>query len=186
MSISRMFAVMVMVVSALAIAACGGMTKDEYIKETTKIINKSTKDAGKVGSEMGSKPTKKSYYKMAKVYTQAAEDLEALTPPSEVEKAHEHLVKGMAGMAGVLEGVGDKIEKMDANDPAEMMGLLGVMTDNPAVKDLMKADKEFKKAGYKVMPKGVAGGGSGDSMSDEEMEKAVEKGMEEAMSETGK
>lgn len=143
---TRLLAISVMLVSALLLAACGGMSKAEYEKEVNKIGKQVSKDLEGI---QGGQPSEAEIKKAKNALNTAADDLEDLSPPKEAEKGHEALVKGVRGLSELVEKLGEAMALAE-KDPTKAMKMLSGIQNDQSFKDLATASKELKKAGIDI------------------------------------
>jgi hypothetical protein len=78
---------------------------------------------------------------------EAANDLDGLTPPKEVEADNTALVKGLRTLANELEGLRSAAAK---GNPALVQQALGKLQRSHALVDARRATDDMKKKGYKL------------------------------------
>jgi beta-phosphoglucomutase-like phosphatase (HAD superfamily) len=135
-----------MLVSALLLSACGGMSKKEYEKEVNKIGAQVSKDLEGI---QGGQPSEAEIKKAKTALNTAADDLDDLDPPKDAEKGHEALVKGVRGLSELVEKLGKAMALAEKN-PTEAMKMLSGIQNDQSFKDLATASKELKKAGIDI------------------------------------
>jgi hypothetical protein len=146
--------VIVLAAASLVLAGCGGggsskstakpLTKAEYQTKLKQIA----KDVGaqlKTSASNSKKPTKKDLAAARKALNTFADELEKVSPPTEVVQAHQHLITAMRRLGNDLEGIFKKVG--EAKTPSEgISALFGA----PAIQLLLKTQQEFKAKGYNL------------------------------------
>jgi hypothetical protein len=149
--------VVVLAAVSLLVAGCGGgggtstaaapLTKAAYQAKLAQIA----KDIGARlnATTSGAKtPTKKDLAAAKKAILGFADELEQVSPPAEVAKAHQDLITGMRRLGNDLEGIFKKAdEAAKAKDPS---AALAAVFGAPAIQLLLKAQQEFKAKGYNL------------------------------------
>ena len=153
----RAVAVLGAAVVALAGAFGGGdeLSKAEYQKEldsATQKVEQAFKGLGeslqKVGSGSGSLDAVAG--EVANIQDElnsAADDLDGITPPENVEATHENFVEGMRALSDDLEEFKDAIEQGDTGAIDEFAKNADSLD---SVQELEDASNELKQKGYKV------------------------------------
>ena len=77
----------------------------------------------------------------------AADDLDGVTPPKDVDKDNEDLVKGLRKLAGELESLRSAAAK---KDPQLVQKALGDLRSSHALVDARRATDDMKKKGYEL------------------------------------
>jgi hypothetical protein len=153
----RTVAILSTAVLALA-AGCGGderLSKDAYQQELDSAIQKVEQafeglgeSLQKVGSGSGSlDQVAEEVGNIQDELDSAADDLDGVTPPENVEAAHDELVDGMKGLSDDLEEFKGAIED---GDTSAIERFSAEAQDLPSVKKLEDASNELKDKGYDV------------------------------------
>jgi hypothetical protein len=149
--------VVVLAAVSLVLAGCGGgggsktstkpLTKTEYQAKLEQIA-KDISARLKATTSGAKTPTKQDLAAAKKAILGFADELEQVSPPAEVAKAHQDLITGMRRLGNDLEGIFKKVdEAAKAKDPsAALTALFGA----PAIQLLLKAQQEFKAKGYNL------------------------------------
>jgi hypothetical protein len=151
--------VVVLAAVSLVLAGCGGggggsskpaaapLTKSAYQAKLAQIA----KDIGarlKATTSAAKTPTKKDLDAAKKAILGFADELEQVSPPAEVAKAHQDLITGMRRLGNDLQGIFKKAdEAAKAKDPS---AALAAVFGAPAIQLLLKAQQEFKAKGYNL------------------------------------
>ena len=135
------------------LAGCGGedrLSKEAYQAEVRKV-------GTTLGSALGGIDTNASGDELAQAGKQveglqvalrkAADDLDELSPPEEVEGAHTKLVQGIRGFADDLEDLGDAIRRNDADAIREFEN---DFTSSDGVKLIREAAEQLQGQGYSL------------------------------------
>jgi hypothetical protein len=138
----------------LAAAGCGGdggrLAKPEYQKEVRQVgdtLGKSIRGLGEAGSNTDLKAAAKQIETLQDALRAAADDLDELRPPEEIEGAHDELVDGIRGFADEL----DELRKASAaGDAAAIRAFEQSFTGSAAVKKIRDASAKLEAAGYKI------------------------------------
>jgi len=135
-------------VCAVFLAGCSGeedrLTKSQYEQKVRSVYSgvqtafESTRDAG--GSQLAGRIDQ-----ARQELITAAEELESVEPPREVEEENEELVEGMREYAESLEEVRAAAERNDGDTIGRFNLGLG---DNAAVERIAEAAEEMKFKGY--------------------------------------
>lgn len=145
-------AIAIALLSAALLAGCGGVSKAEYEKEVEKIGTKVEKDLNKLDS---GQPTSKDLVTAEKSLNDAADDLEDVEAPSDVEKLHDDLVDTLRDTAKLMDEMAPLMEKA-AKDPTslgakELEQMNGITTKFGDIeKRMAKIEAGYKKKKYKV------------------------------------
>lgn len=148
----RLASVLLVALFAVGVTACGATSKADYKAQVKKIgdrVQKDTKGALNGSGQPSSKQLKDAQTSLNK----AADDLDDITPPSDVKQGHEDLVKAVRAMARYVGTLSDAMATIK-KDPSKASGLLDKIDPNKSqdVKDATKYEKaaeaEFKKHGY--------------------------------------
>jgi hypothetical protein len=78
---------------------------------------------------------------------EAADELEDVEPPENVEDAHDDVVDGLRGVADQF---GELVEATEEGDPEEIEQFMKDFEDSDAAKKLQSATEEIKSKGYKI------------------------------------
>ncbi len=153
----RMTAILLTAVVALA-AGCGGndrLSKDAYQQELDNAIQKVEQafrglgeSLQKVSSGSGSlDQVADEVGNIQEELNSAAEDLDGVTPPEDVEASHEKLVDGMRALSNDLEEFKGAIEE---GDTGAIDRFAADARELDSVKQLEEATNELKEKGYDV------------------------------------
>jgi len=140
-------------ISAALLAGCGGPTKSEYQKEMKKISVKAEKDIDKLTS--GSQPSAKDIEQAQKTLDQAADDVDDITPPSDVKDLHNDLVKVLHDTADLMGELGPIME-LSQKDPSKVteaeIKKMNSVTDKfgKIQKEMTRITKAYKKKNYNI------------------------------------
>jgi hypothetical protein len=142
--------IVVLAAVSLVLAGCGGgggksskpLTKAEYQAKLEQIA-KDVRAQLKTSASGSKTPSKKDLAEARKVLDIFADELEKVTPPTEVAQAHRRLIDAMRRLRNDLEGIFKKVA--DAKTPSESISAL---FGAPAIQLLLKAQQEFKAKGY--------------------------------------
>lgn len=154
MKLSRLLTTLVAaLLCAALVAGCGGgPSKAEYEKDVKKIGNAVEKDIDKLDS---GQPSAKDIESAQESIEQAADDIDELEPPAEVEKLHDDLVKTLNDTAELLGRLGPLMEKA-TKDPQslgedEMKSMNEITTDFGKIQDEMNRITEgYAKKKYDI------------------------------------
>jgi ABC-type transporter Mla subunit MlaD len=149
----------ILCVAATAVAAgCGGgdhLSKDAYQEELDSAIQKIEQafqglgdSLQKVGSGSGSlDAVADEIGNIQGELNSAADDLDGVTPPEDVEAAHEKFVDGMRALSDDLD---DFESAVDDGDRGAIEGFANDADSLDSVKKLEEASNELKDKGYAV------------------------------------
>lgn len=148
MKFVRPLALAMMIAAALTLSACGGLSKTEYQSKVNKIMNKVDKEMGSFSNPDGAQMKK-----AAKLLDTAADDLDDITPPSEVKDLHADLIAEVRELSKLMKKLAPFME-MAQKDPAKAAGMQKDMADTytklqKVGTDLEKTRSAFIKKGYK-------------------------------------
>ena len=117
MKLSRIVPMLLTAILAAALlAGCGEPSKADYEKDIEKVGNKVEKDLDALDS---GQPTPATLTKATKSLNAAADEIEEITPPSEVEDLHDDLVSALRDTADLL-GRMAPLMKMATEDPSKL------------------------------------------------------------------
>jgi len=145
-------ALLVLVLATALVSACGAVSKSQYQKDVKKTLDSVKTDFSKL--QQPNNP--KDFPKVAKQYSdaaasldKAANDLNGITPPSDVKSEHKDLVQSVHDLATVFRGLG-KALLVEPTDPKKAQSM---MTDEQtllktAVTRIEAAQKSYIKKGY--------------------------------------
>jgi hypothetical protein len=139
--------------AALALAACGGSgtSKNDYVKSLNKAeaaLQKSLQDVGgAVNRSSGGAAGAAQLDAGGKALDDAADNFNAIKPPSDAKHAHGEIVDGLHKLAGTFR---DAASAAKANDLAKATSTLSGALDGAGAQEIQKAQDELKAAGYKV------------------------------------
>lgn len=138
--------------SAALLAGCGGVSKAEYEKEVKAVATKVEKDLDKLDSGT---PTAKDLDTAQSTLETAADDLEDIEAPSEVEELHDDLIKTLRDTGELMDKMAPLMEKA-SEDPTslgekELEQMNEITTDFGAIeKRMAKIEAGYKKQKYSV------------------------------------
>lgn len=145
-------AIAIALLSAALLAGCGGVSKAEYEKDVKKVATKVEKDLDKLDSGT---PTAKDLDTAKESLETAADDLEDIEAPSEVEDLHDDLVSTLNDTAKLMDEMAPLMEKA-SKDPTslgekELEQMNEITTDFGAIeKRMAKIEAGYKKKKYSV------------------------------------
>ena len=148
----RVTGVLLVLVCAAGLAACGATSKADYKKQVKAISDRVQKDTKTTLSGSG-QPSAAQLKSAQASLNKAADDLDNITPPSDVKTGHQDLVKAVRAMAAYVGTLSDAMATIK-KDPSKAAGLLDKIDPNKSqdVKDATKYEKaaetEFNKHGY--------------------------------------
>lgn len=153
MKLSRLpLTIAVAVLSAALLAGCGGPSKADYEKEVRAIGADVEKEIDKLDSGA---PTPETLEKATKTIDKAADDIDEIEPPSDVEKLHDDLVSTLHDTADLLGRLAPLMEQA-TTDP-ESMGdeereqMEKITTDFEAIeKEMDRVTKGYEKRDYDI------------------------------------
>jgi hypothetical protein len=150
--VKRIAFLFVLVVTAAA--GCGGggepLAKPDYQREVRQVgdtLGKAIRGLGTAGANTDLKAAAGEIEKLQGALRSAADDLDGLEPPREIEPAHEELVDGIRGFAGELDELRDASA---AGDAARIRAFEAGFAKSEAVKKIRHASAELEKKGYKI------------------------------------
>lgn len=145
----------VALVVALGLSACGGddggggqLSKADYIKEAKAIEARVESGTDKLGSQQpkNAADIAKIFESLKTEVAKARDDLDDITPPDEVQKAHDKTVEAANLLLTDLDGI---IKAAKDNDPAKLQTLVaGGFPSKKAEAAGDESDKLYKDAGY--------------------------------------
>lgn len=169
-------AVLLIVLLALGLAACGGedggsgsgdrLTKAEYEQEIAAIGETFSEGLGGV-TEAQSPDEISDRLSQAKDELGAIADrLDGVSPPEEIEETHDKLVSGVRGLSEDLDEIGPKLEDaaqqaQEDADPAALLALFGELASLDSIKQLQTVNEEFRAKGYDLGLSDAAGAATG-------------------------
>ena len=145
------FRILLLLVIALVVAACGESSHDEYQDELTAVGNEVERALDEIPRD-GSQLTGSSLVDLAAALEQAADELDDTNPPGEVERAHEQMITGFRDAAEVFERLGERLDA--AGTESEQADLyVTFATDekaSAAFRRIDEAQDSFAHHGYRV------------------------------------
>lgn len=152
--------------AGLLAVGCGGEVSKSDYEQQVNAVNQDLED--EFDKFQDGQPTKAEMEQGADIIDGAADDLDKIDPPDEVQDTHEQLVKtvrqlgkSLRTMAPALGGGGSKLSEQDEQ------ALVQAQEDSQdAIEGLQKAQKEFTDAGFKI----ELGAGSGASAGSDDSE----------------
>lgn len=153
MKLTRLLVTLVAALTCAAlIAGCGGTSKAEYEKEVNSLAKSIEKDTKALQSGT---PDAKAMESAQKSLDKAADELDDIDPPSEVEKYHDDLVDVLHDTSDLLGKMGPLMTKaikdptkIGADEQKEMQGYIEDFSK--LEKRMKKIDAGFKKEKYKI------------------------------------
>jgi predicted nucleic acid-binding Zn-ribbon protein len=145
-------AIAIALLSAALLAGCGGVSKADYEKDVKKVATKVEKDLDKLDSGT---PTAKDLDTAQKTLESAADDLEDIDPPSEVEDLHDDLVETLNDTAKLMDKMAPLMDKA-SKDPTslgekELEQMNEITTEFGDIeKRMSKIEAGYKKKKYSV------------------------------------
>lgn len=149
----------VALMGAALLAGCGGPSKKEYEKEVRAIGADVEEEIDKLGEGA---PTPDTLERATSTLEGAADDIEDVEPPSEVEELHDDLVTTLRDTADLLGRLGPLMEQA-SKDPSslgekERAQMEEITSDFEAIeKEMDRITKGYEKRDYDI------GLGEGDS-----------------------
>lgn len=141
MKLTRLLTMLVASVALAAlVAGCGGPSKAEYEREVKKIGNQVEADIDKLDS---GQPSPKDIETAQESIEEAADEIEELDAPEEVEKLHDDLVAALNDTAELLGRLGPLMEKA-SKDP-QSMGEDEMSQMNEITADFGKIQEEMNR-----------------------------------------
>lgn len=138
-------------VAAVALAGCGGggdrLTKEEYQAEVRKVGATLSGALGGVDTEGagGLSAVEGQVEQLQSALRDAAAELEDLSPPEDVEGAHEKLVQGIRGFADDLDDLNDALGREDLG---AIRSFENDFMNSDSVKQIREAAEELQEKGY--------------------------------------
>lgn len=149
---SKISCVTFLLVGALVLAACGGVSKAEYQEQMRSVGKDMEAASNQVASMKPSAPPKeraKIIHNQAVLLSKAAEKAGSIDVPKDAQKPHAQFVKALTNYAKILDELATASGSANASErQAELLGDAGEQ-----VKILMKASKELSDAGYEFNKK---------------------------------
>ena len=145
-------AIAIALLSAALLAGCGGVSKSEYEKDVKKVASKVEKDLDKLDSGT---PTAKDLETAKGTLEDAADDLEDIEAPSEVEDLHDDLVSTLRDTSKLMDEMSPLMEKA-SKDPTslgekELEDMNEITTKFGDIeKRMAKIEAGYKKKKYSV------------------------------------
>jgi hypothetical protein len=136
-------------VSASLLAGCGALSKSEYQKQMKAVGKKADKQ---FKSFKTGQPSAKSMTKASKALDSVADDVEDITPPSDVESLHKRLIKVLRKTARTIKKLGPLMDQA-MKDPTKIdqKQMESVQKDMADVQTEMDSiQKGYKKKKYDV------------------------------------
>lgn len=139
--------------AAVALAGCGGgddrLTKEEYQAEVRKVGTTLSGALGGVDTEGagGLSAVEQQVEQLQSALRDAAAELKDLSPPEDVEGAHEKLVQGIRGFADDLDELDDALEREDLG---AIRSFENDFTSSDSVKQIREAAAELQEKGYSL------------------------------------
>ncbi len=140
---------------ALAAAGCGGggggggeLSKSQYEQHLTSDSQGIRKAFEPLSTQPSSLAELANELKVGEQkLTEAADDLDGVTPPKEVQKDNDALVAGLRKLSGELESLRSAAAK---KDPKLVQKALADLRTSHALVDARRATDDMKKKGYKL------------------------------------
>lgn len=149
----RLFlSILVMVAAAMLLAGCGAVSKSQYQKDVKKVIDKVEQRTDKLFAS--GQPSGKDLEEAGKAITDAADELEGIEPPSDVEKLHDNMVEDIRTLGESLDKLGPAMDKIK-KDPSKATEIMKDVQGEQekivkATSRLEETRKAFVKKGYSV------------------------------------
>jgi hypothetical protein len=144
------FLAAVAVAALLLLAGCGGdkrLSKDDYQKQMMEKVGAFVAATGKIDEATSSDSPRdvkvKALKDGRKAFDDAADDLDDLSPPEDVEEAHDLIVSGLRKYADYLE---EPTKALEAGDEQRARDLLSA--DPPFAGDFDRATQIYTDKGY--------------------------------------
>jgi hypothetical protein len=145
---------LVLLLAVPVLAACGGgperMSKPDYQREVHQVgatLGASIRGLGGLDSSPSLKDAADEIAELQDALRKAADGLDGLTPPAEIEGAHEELIDGIHGFADQL----DELRVATAaGDVARIRRFETGFAKSEAVEQIRSASDELEKKGYKL------------------------------------
>ena len=141
-------------ICAALLAGCGGgPSKADYEKDMQSVSKEAEKDIDKLTS--GSQPSAKDIENAQKTLEDAADDVEDIDPPSDVEDLHKDLVKVLDDTAELMGELGPIME-LSQKDPSKVtedeIKKMNSVTDRfgKIQKEMTRITKAYKKKKYNI------------------------------------
>jgi outer membrane murein-binding lipoprotein Lpp len=147
-----LFALAAALLCAALLAGCGGTSKADYQKQVKKVGTHVEQDLNKLDS---GKPSPADITAAEKSINQAADDIDAIDPPSEVKGLHNDLVKELHATADVLDRLAP-LMKQASKDPNslgndEQQQMKDISSDFARIqKEMTRIEKGYKAKGYEI------------------------------------
>ncbi len=164
------------VLLALGLGACGGgdggsasgdrLTKAEYEQEIAAIGKTFSEGLGGVSNAQSPEEISDRLSQAKDQLDAIADKLDDVSPPEEIEEAHDKLVSGVRSLSEDLDEIGPKLEDaaqqaQDDKNPAALLALFGELASLDSIKQLQAVNEEFKAKGYDLGLNDAAGATSG-------------------------
>ena len=140
-------------VIALALAGCGGggrLSKAEYEQKLESAGNGLSAAAQQLAETRSKKQFKDNVTDLQRAFDDAADDLDGITPPEDVEGANDRLVHGLRALSDDFDEVKDAAdESIDAATRKAQQ-----VTTGASSREAQQAIQEIRRRGYDVGPLG--------------------------------
>jgi hypothetical protein len=154
----KRFLPLVLLLSALLlVAGCGGgggggsrLSKADYEKRMTAIGTELQKKLTGLGSSASTSDPKKAgtaFTTLADALNKTANEVDAINPPSNIDKPHQDFADGLHAFANDVRGVGEKAKK---GDVAAIQKFGSGVQALPSAKKLQAASTAIKNKGYNI------------------------------------
>jgi predicted small secreted protein len=139
---------------AMAAAGCGGGGddgKDTYVKEFNKADVTLERTLTGIGEDIQARTSGRAVGAKldegARALDDAAQDFEAIDPPTDADAAHRKIVAGLRKLAALFR---DSATAAREDDVARLTRTLQGLQSSPGAREIRAAQQELKAKGYKV------------------------------------
>jgi hypothetical protein len=148
------------IVVPTVLVACGGdggngdrLSKEEYEQEVSAIGQTFSEGLGSIAGASAPGEISEQFDEAQDQLESIADRLEEISPPEDVEEAHDRLVAGLNALSGDLDDIGGRIEEAAAeaqeeNDPAVLLELYAELSTLDSIEELQAVSQEFEEKGY--------------------------------------
>lgn len=141
----------VLATAALALAACGGSDKNDYVKSLNKAEAALQKNLSSLGGDIGAGSSPKQIAAKldasGKALDSAADDFGGITPPDDAKHAHGQFIDGLHKLADTFHGAATQAK---SSDLTTLVKTLQGLESSPGISEIQNAQNELKANGYKV------------------------------------
>ena len=133
---------------SLLLGGCGGsseppLSKGDYVKQMTVIGHQLSTSINSVATVTDAKSAATALGNVQTDLRKAADQMDAISPPTEIKDQHDALTKAVNDFADQLDPI---IEKLNNGN----LSALATLTTLKAFKELQTAAQQITKAGYKI------------------------------------